>query len=577
MTSYQSLYRRLAYAPGPLKLTGKRSAVTSLGEVKAFYAALGPLSASGILDQPEGASARRKMLRNLAKWKTSMAGLLANAELRDPDRLGLIDDEGSRTFTELNDDTHSLALALRERGICGSSTVAVMCRNGRGILYPLFAKALLGYRVALLNAWGSGAQLHDIIEREKANALVIDAEFVDLIDRDQIEEMGITVVVAAPQSLPEDAAPSDSWLWLRDLVAEHTGERITRPPKKMQDTIVMTSGTHGTPKGVVLREPKTPKSPGPLLKTTGWRRHMVIQLTASIFHAWGWLHANLCIATRSTMVVRRIFDPEQAYDDILRYQVSGIISAAVFLAKLEDVAQKRDPDKTQMPKIEFVATSGNAISPDLVAKLADRFGPVICNFYGSTEHGQVAMVGGQELLDHPTMAGRTPIGAITKIFDKNGKECGPNERGRVYSINGMTFSGYTSPKDVPSVREGLLDTGDEGYFDEDGRLFLMGRADDMAIIGGENVFPRTVEETIGRLPEVSEVYVTKRDDPETIQALVAYVVLREPLDPDKAGAAAERIKDYVRDNLASHSVPREVHFRNSLPRNDTGKVVPRLL
>lgn len=560
---------------GPLRLTDEHSAVTNVGEVKAFLSSITPLKKAGILDQASSLADSRRMLGNLAKWKTSMAGLLANAALRDPDRIGLIDDEGQRTYTELLEDSHAFAETLRRQGIDHTSTVAVMCRNGRGILYPLFAKALLGYRIMLLNAWGSGPQLQATLEREGADALIIDGEFIGHVDGDWPEHHGVSVYVAATHSLPEGAELPVGADTLAAAVDRNRGARITKTPKRLSDTVVMSSGTHGIPKGVVLREPKTPKVVGGILRAIPWRRNMVIQLTASMFHAWGWLNVNLCVATRSTMIARRVYDPEQAYDDLVKYKANGIVSAAVFLQGLEDEAKRRDPEMEEEFQVEFIVTSGNAIHPDLVRALNHRFGEVVCNFYCSTELGQIAIANAAEFARFPRMAGRVPSGVLLRILNEQGEDCPEGEVGGVYSVNGMSFSGYTNPNERIHTRAGLVNTGDVGYFDHTGRLFLKGRSDDMAIIGGENVYPRTVEEVIAKLPQVGEVFVTKRDDAQTVQALVAYVVLCE--GHEAGDAEAESIREQVRQNLAEHSVPKDIHFKTSLPRNDSGKVVPRLL
>ncbi|WP_438823399.1 AMP-binding enzyme, partial [Nocardia farcinica] len=122
----------------------------------------------------------------------------------------------------------------------------------------------------------------------------------------------------------------------------------------------------------------------------------------------------------------------------------------------------------------------------------------------------------------------------------------------------------------PDEAEGMLDTGDLGYFDVAGRLFIAGRDDEMIISGGENVFPRPVEEALSHLPQISEVAVVGVPDDEFGQRLAAFVVKREGagLDPDM-------IRTYIRHRLSRFSVPRDVTFLNALPRGETGKILKR--
>jgi len=143
--------------------------------------------------------------------------------------------------------------------------------------------------------------------------------------------------------------------------------------------------------------------------------------------------------------------------------------------------------------------------------------------------------------------------------------------GRIFVGNPLAFEGYTGGGSK-EVLQGLMSTGDVGHFDGAGRLFVDGRDDEMIVSGGENVFPREVEDLIASHPEVVEAAVVGVEDPEFGQRLVAYVVSRGASTLD-----AHAVSEHVRANLARFKVPREVHFLDGLPRNETGKVLRRLL
>ncbi len=135
----------------------------------------------------------------------------------------------------------------------------------------------------------------------------------------------------------------------------------------------------------------------------------------------------------------------------------------------------------------------------------------------------------------------------------------------------MKFEGYTGGGGKDEL-DGLLSSGDVGHFDEDGRLFIDGRDDEMIVSGGENVFPREVEDLLADLDAVEEVAVIGVDDEEYGQRLKAFVVVSESEDLDEGD-----VKKYVKSNLAGYKVPREVEFLDSLPRNATGKILKREL
>jgi acyl-CoA synthetase (AMP-forming)/AMP-acid ligase II len=170
----------------------------------------------------------------------------------------------------------------------------------------------------------------------------------------------------------------------------------------------------------------------------------------------------------------------------------------------------------------------------------------------------------------PGTAGAPPRGTIVKIYDENGRELPQGETGRIFVGNEMLFEGYTGGGKKDEI-DGLMATGDVGYLDEEGRLFVSGRDDDMIVSGGENVFPREVEDLIADMDGVKEVAVVGVDDEKFGQALKAFVV-RKDSKPSEA-----EIKKKVKADLAGFKVPREVVFVGELPRNATGKVLKREL
>jgi fatty-acyl-CoA synthase len=178
----------------------------------------------------------------------------------------------------------------------------------------------------------------------------------------------------------------------------------------------------------------------------------------------------------------------------------------------------------------------------------------------------------EDLRRAPGTAGRPPYGTVVKLYDEDGREVtGPGETGRIFVGNDMQFEGYTGGggKDVI---HGLLSSGDVGHFDEEGRLFVDGRDDDMIVSGGENVFPAEVEDLLAGHDAVAEVAVFGVEDAEFGQRLKAVVVRREG-----AALSEEDVRKHVKANLAGYKVPRDVEFVDELPRTSTGKVLKREL
>jgi fatty-acyl-CoA synthase len=202
----------------------------------------------------------------------------------------------------------------------------------------------------------------------------------------------------------------------------------------------------------------------------------------------------------------------------------------------------------------------------------DEFGDVIYNLYGSTEVAWATIATPADLRAAPGTAGRPPLGTTLKIYDEDGRELPAGHTGRIFVGNDMLFEGYTGGGSKDMIG-GLMSTGDVGHVDEQGRLFVEGRDDEMIVSGGENVFPQEVEDLIARESGVEEVAVIGVADEKFGQRLKAYVVKRK----GARGVTEESIQQAVKANLARYKVPREVEFVKELPRNATGKVLKREL
>jgi fatty-acyl-CoA synthase len=199
----------------------------------------------------------------------------------------------------------------------------------------------------------------------------------------------------------------------------------------------------------------------------------------------------------------------------------------------------------------------------------DQYGDTLYNIYGSTEVAYATVATPDDLRQAPGSAGKAPWATVVKIYDDEGREVPPGEPGRIFVGNTLLFEGYTGGggKDM---QDGLMATGDVGRFDEQGRLFVEGRDDDMIVSGGENVFPQEVEDCLARHDAVVEAAAIGVDDPEFGKRLRAFVVLSQQVDEDT-------LKAHVKDNLARYKVPREIVVVDELPRNATGKVLKREL
>jgi fatty-acyl-CoA synthase len=333
--------------------------------------------------------------------------------------------------------------------------------------------------------------------------------------------------------------------------------------------VILTSGTTGTPKGAARAQPDTLEPAAALFSKIPLRARETTMIAAPMFHSWGFAHFTLGLPLASTLVLRRKFDPEETLRAVSQHRASALAVVPVMLQRMlelgEDVINRYDTSS-----LRVIALSGSVLPGELATRAMDTFGDVLYNLYGSTEVAWATIATPEDLRAAPGTAGRPPLGTVVKLLDAEGREAPPGERGRIFVANELMFEGYTGGGNKEIIG-GLMSTGDMGRFDEAGRLFVEGRDDEMIVSGGENVFPREVEDLLCRHESVREAAVVGVADEQFGQRLKAFVV------PRGEQVSEDALKEYVKSNLARYKVPREVVFLSELPRNATGKVLKREL
>ena len=498
------------------------------------------------------------VLRELRRWGASPAAGAAAAAIRYPDETMIIDELGELTFSEVHERSNKLANAFAAQGISEGDGVAILARNHRGFVETVLAVSKLGANALFMNTMFSGPQLVDVLEREDPKAVVYDEEFLGVMEKADVE---IKRFVAWSQ---EGEAPDDPTL--ESLIEETDDASDLEPPEKSSKFIVLTSGTTGTPKGAQRGQPDTLGPIAALLSKIPLKARETTMIAAPLFHSWGFAHFSIGLSLSSTYVLRRKFDPEETLKAIEENKASALIVVPVMMQRILQL-DKETIDKYDLSSLKATCASGSALPGELATEWMEATGDNLYNLYGSTEVAWATIATPEDLRDAPGTAGRIPHGTLLKIYDEDEKELPQGETGRIFVGNEMKFEGYTGGGNKDII-DGLLSSGDVGHLDEKGRLFIDGRDDEMIVSGGENVFPREVEDLLAGHEAVDEVAVIGVDDEKYGQALKAFVVTKGSLDEDEA-------KKYVKENLAGYKVPREVEFIDELPRNATGKVVKK--
>lgn len=517
---------------------------------------------AGFLSSGETLKAKLMGLPNLIRYRFSFARNLETARLNDPHRAAIIDAHRTVSFQQLSEEIKAVSKWLidyaKDRNIDRKAmSYGVLAFNSIETVDAAIAKSYNGMSCNMLNVRASKEQLAALIEQNNIRLVFSDRDFVGNLPRD------IDVVVIDEGEEEHEKHPRELCS-VTDIIEDYKPKSRLPLIPGQSPNVLFSSGTTGTPKRVGRNDPTFPITLGQILSAMEWRPRQTIYMPCTLFHAWGHGGLNIAFGGMNTLIIRRIFDPEEAMRLIDEYECEGSISSPIFLKDMLS-------DDYSLDSLKWIGSSGNKMTKDLVERANKRFGrPIVSSLYGSTETDMTTCAAPQDVLRDPTIVGKPSPGISVLVHDGNGNAMPIGETGRIAMKSPMMLDEYTNPdKSVPYVPNtgGMIDMGDMGYYDDEGFLHVVGRSDSMIIVGGENVHPESVSEVLEKHPAIREAFAIGVEDSTSFQRIAALVVT------DDSGLTTEEVQDWVNDNLASHSIPRDVYFVESLPRNAMGKVM----
>jgi len=484
-----------------------------------------------------------------------------------PDRLAIVDDRRSLTYREADRDINLTAHAIRDRfGIARHTPFVLMAENCAEYMLAWFALFRLGARAIHASYRSRPAELEYLVRHSGSRVILVSEaslETARALARDQ-PSLGLRLV------LTHGEARGSEEITFADLLSRSSGTSMpgSRTDALGGESVVYTSGTTGRPKGAVrdfaafgLIELSR------LLERLPFRagdRHLVV---APLYHSGAQAFALIHTAIGATVRVCSHFDAAETSRTLARERIHSVFLVPTMMRRLLEVPATEAP---ATPDLRAVVSGAAEFPHALRLAAAERFGPsAIFDFYGATELGWVTLVSGHEMIARPTTVGRPIAGQQVRILDREGNEVRTGETGMIYVRNEQTMVGYLDdPKATRETRRGEWVTVDDlGRLDEDGYLYLSGRARDMVKSGGVNVYPAEVEEALMKHPAVREAAVIGVPDPEWGERLVAVVAMRD------ASVGVEALEPWIKERLSGPKVPRRWELVTELPRNATGKVL----
>ncbi|QFG20542.1 AMP-binding protein [Actinomadura sp. WMMB 499] len=504
-----------------------------------------------------------------------MAVLLRPYAETRPDEPALTDERGSTSWRDLNERTDRLTAALRGLGLAVGDAIAIHSGNRREYFELMCAAGHIGLRYVLVNWHWTADELRYVLTDSGARVLFSEDAFGD-IAREGSDGLALEARVAI-------GGPVEGFAPYEEFVASGaTGEPADQ---SMGAPMIYTSGTTGRPKGVSrkLLGAGAPIETSTLVAAAFAEILRIPEagrslLVGPVYHSAQWLWSQGFLTSGRAVVMRRDFDAAETLRLIDAHRITH-----VHLVPTQFVRMLRlDPDvRAAFDGSSLVSVWHGAApcSPEIKRRVIDWFGPVVHEYYGSTESSVNSVITAAEWLERPGSVGRPLPTTEVHVLREDGEAAAPGEAGKLWFryAGGEDVVYWGDEAKTRSIHrdDGLFTTGDIGYLDEDGYLFLADRAIDMIISGGVNIYPAEIEGVLITHPAVRDVAVFGIPDDEFGEQVKAAVEPADGAEPS-AALAAELIA-HVREKLAGYKAPRSIDFVDAMPRTPTGKLYKRLL
>jgi acyl-CoA synthetase (AMP-forming)/AMP-acid ligase II len=483
--------------------------------------------------------------------------------------------ERSLSFAEVNKRVNRLVDALSRLGLERGDRVALLARN-RPEVFEIYGTAKSGLVAVPLNFRLSPRELAHPLADSRPRVLIAEPEFVPSIDSLRAQLAGVQHFIVFGEE-------HEGWLNYERLLARASDSepRAEVRPQELA-CLIYSSGTTGVPKAAMLTHGALLNDCRAVIELLGLEQADVGLAVMPLFHVGGmWYHLFPSFASGCTTVMQSAFEPRAVLESIAAHRVTNVHLVPTMIAALLEDLQARDDDLGSLRTLYYAA------SPIPVATLTRALDVLAgCGFvqsFGSTEGGCITALtaadhvralrdpAGQRLL---LSCGRALAGAKVQIRDASGKPLPPGETGDIAVKSDRLMAGYwnNAAATAEALVGGWLYTGDVGCLDEEGYLTIVDRKHDMIVTGGENVYPREVEEVLYQDPDVAEAAVFAIPDPKWVERVAAAVVLKAGCAPSPEG-----IRERASRRLASYKCPKTVVFVASLPKNATGKVLKKEL
>ncbi len=482
------------------------------------------------------------------------------------------------TYAELDRRSNQVAHALTAQGIGKGDRVAVIAKNVDHFFDAFFGCAKIGAVLVPVNWRLAAPEMEFICSDSGAKLILVGDGYYDTVTDILPSLPAVTKVLAFDAYDTNAPGFADFRQWFEGFPDTDPGAEVSPGDDMVQ---LYSSGTTGRPKGVVLTHGASahllPVLTTPSIEAYGnWTPDDVNLVVMPLFHVGGFNNALAGFYCGAKTVILPEAVPATILKLIPEHKVTKTFVVPALLLFLLQTPGCRETDFSSVNEIWY---GGSPIPLDLLKQGVEVFGPVFGQAYGMTENngGGCYLPKSEHLpLDAERLksCGRPAPGQEIRVADESGNALGPREVGEVLVRSKTLMKEYWNRPDATAetLKDGWLHTGDAGYFDEDGYLYIYDRVKDMVVSGGENIYPAEIESALYGHPAIADVAVIGVPDERWGEAVKA-IVVKAP----GAEITEGEILTYARTRIAGYKVPKSVDFAETLPRNPTGKILKREL
>ncbi|MGS0744339.1 class I adenylate-forming enzyme family protein [Syntrophomonas erecta subsp. sporosyntropha] len=503
----------------------------------------------------------------------SIAEMFITRVQESPDDIYVYYYDQAITYAQTNERANKVANYLKDKGVKKGDVVSVMILNSPECYYTMFGAQKIGAVAGAVNYMLKGPEIAYVLDDCKPKVAFVGSDFMKDFAAGYALANHKPIVVEVKTDIEhgENIAEQN----LADILANYPSDEAL-VPQSLDDPFLLlySSGTTGVPKGILSANRAELAVARSFLQTGLFQGNDVMLIILPMFHT-----NPICVWTYplayagQTLCIRKAFSPSDFWPTVIQY---GVTLAMGVPAMYSYIFNSVDPDSIDGSKLKLrYAVCGAAPLPvELIRGFKEKFGVEILEGYGLTEVIGLSTINPPLGIKKPGSIGPAIPGQPLEIMDDDNNILPRGEKGEICTGGDFNMLGYLNKPEVTkeTLKDGWLHTGDIGYMDEDGYVYIVDRKKDMINRGGENIYPREIEIVIEEHPKVGEVAVIGIPDNDLGERVKAFIVPKPGQE-----LTGNEIKDFLKDKIAKYKIPEFIDITDNIPRNPTGKIMKQEL